>query len=81
VKTSKSALQHVQESFRDYFLDDDLQITETTSPETLVEWDSMAQIGILTDLEEKLDVQFSVDEMGSIASVNDLVKSLTSKGI
>jgi acyl carrier protein len=81
VKTSKSALQHIQESFRDYFLDDGLEITETTSPETMAEWDSMAQIGILTSLEEKLEVQFSVDEMGSIASVTDLLKSLESKGI
>lgn len=74
------ALQRIQRIFRDQFLDDSLVVTETTSPETVDAWDSMAQVGLLAAVETEFDLQFTADEMGSIASVADLVRALQRHG-
>lgn len=79
--TETSALQRIQQIFRDQFLDDTLVVDAGSSPETIETWDSMAQVGLLAAIEEDLRTQFSADEMGEIASVADILRCLRDKGV
>lgn len=78
--TIPQAVSVIQEVFREQFLNDSLVVTEKTSPETIEEWDSIAQVGLLTGIEAKVNVQFTAEEMSEIASVSDILRVLVSKG-
>jgi acyl carrier protein len=42
-------------------------------------WDSMGQLGILQQVEEKFDISFEPEEMMELEDVNDIVKSVEEK--
>lgn len=52
------------------------QITPTTSKGDLTEWDSMKQLELITALEKKFSIKFTMDEMISIDSVPKIIEAL-----
>lgn len=72
----KSALVTIEAVFRDHFLDDSLRITETTTPEHIEEWDSLANINLLVAIEGAFGVRFSADDMAEVDSVATLLAVL-----
>ncbi len=42
-------------------------------------WDSMGQLAILQQVEEKFDISFEPEEMMELEDVNDIVKSVEEK--
>jgi len=71
-----SHLVEVQRIFRDQFEDPALLISEETSPETLPEWDSVAQIQIILALEETFGFRFSTEEVARVHCVGDLLDAI-----
>lgn len=55
------------------------QVTPTTTKEGLDEWDSMKQLELITALEKKFSVKFTMDEMISIDSVEKIIEALSKK--
>jgi acyl carrier protein len=53
----------------------------TTGREDVEGWDSLAQLGIVSAVEETYSVQFSSNEMKELASLPAIRAALTSKGI
>ena len=43
------------------------------------EWDSLAHINIITQLESMFNIRFSLDEVESFAEIKDIIKSISSK--
>lgn len=43
------------------------------------EWDSLAHINIITQLESVYKIRFSLDEIENFTEIRDLVKSISSK--
>ncbi len=72
----KNALGKIEAIFRDHFLDDNLHISEATSPADIDEWDSLAHIGLLATVETAFAVHFSADDMAEIDSVSSLLAAL-----
>ena len=52
-----------------------------TSPGDFVEWDSLGHLNLLTELEQKFNISFDMDETMSIQSIADLKNILEDKGV
>ncbi|MFA6236637.1 MAG: acyl carrier protein [Bacteriovorax sp.] len=55
---------------------DPSQVTLTTSKDDLDEWDSMKQLELITALEKKFSIKFTMDEMISIDSVPKIMEAI-----
>ena len=54
------------------------QITDETSPDHIENWDSFNHLMLISEIETKFDVKFTMDEVGQIKKVSD-IKSLLKK--
>ncbi len=59
--------------FRDAFMDSALEISEQTSAKDIEDWDSLMQITLITAIEKKYGVQFSLDEVLGLENVGGMV--------
>ena len=73
-------LRELQPIFRELFGDERLVISETTSPADVEEWDSMAHVSLLTEVEKRFGVRFTAEEMGRTTDVSALLDVLRRKG-
>jgi len=73
-------LKTIEAIFRDIFMDDSINLSETTSPEDIDEWDSLAHVTLLSSIERKFCVRFTAEEMGSIQDISTLLKVLNERG-
>jgi acyl carrier protein len=74
-------LSELQPIFRELFCDERLVISEATSPADLEEWDSMAHVNLLTEVERRFGVRFTAEEMGDTTNVSALLDVLRRKGL
>lgn len=65
--------------FKDIFDSDDLQIDTNTTAEDIEEWDSLAHIRIITAIEEKFNIKFSVMEISNLTDVGSIVDAIVNK--
>jgi len=75
----KDTLKIIEGIFRDQFFDESIRIDEATSPAEIAEWDSLAQINLLTAVEHTFRVQFTAEEMAEIDSVGKLLLVLSER--
>lgn len=54
-------------------------INEETTIGDFPGWDSMGQLAILQQVEEKFDISFDPEEMMDLEDVNDIIKSVEDK--
>ena len=73
--------QRLQQIFREAFDDDKLTVTDSLSPETMPEWDSLAQVKLIVGCEEEFGVKFTVEETVESTSVEKLRAVLATKGV
>ena len=52
--------------------------TETT-PVDIAEWDSLRNVTLMTAIEERFQVEFTIEELSSLKNVGNLAKGLESK--
>ena len=52
---------------------------EFSKIDDFAEWDSLAHINIITQLESMFNIRFSLDEVESFAEIKDIIKSISSK--
>ena len=69
-------IHQIQTIFRDFFDDPMLVITPETSPATLSDWDSVAQVHIVLAVEEAFEMRFTTDEVAKIHTVADILGML-----
>ena len=74
-----NALEMIQTIFREIFDDPALVIDAATSPGTLPEWDSVAQVHIVLAVEEAFAMRFTTDEEAKLHAVSDLLAILASR--
>lgn len=78
--------QNIEESIKEIVIDvldiDDLnsfEFNEFSKIDDFSEWDSLAHINIITQLESMFNIRFSLDEVESFAEIKDIIKSISSK--
>ena len=69
-------LARVQDIFRSELDDDDLAIGIDTRQADLKAWDSLAHIRIISGIESKFDLQFTLAEIEQINSVRQFVDAI-----
>ena len=69
-------LEKIQPIFRDFFDDEELTVTETTTAADVEDWDSFAQMQIVMAIEAMFGIKFSTDEVTEFKNVGDVVKAI-----
>lgn len=70
---NKDILAVVADVIIDFFDDDEIEINEGTVAADVDGWDSLAHISLLAALEEKFNIQFSVEDSQHMKNVGDIV--------
>lgn len=70
----------VQRVFEKVFGVDPDQLTLSTGPESLENWDSLSHIDLILTLEMEFDVQFTTAEFSRMTTVGDVLALLREKG-
>jgi len=56
-------------------------ITDTDSPRSIPQWDSVTHLQLLLALEDEFGVQFSPDEMAQLSTIGLIRQRLVSAGV
>lgn len=72
-------LKKIQDVFRDVFDNEDIEITVNTVAEDIEEWDSLAHVQLVKELEKKFSVKISAKELMSWDNVGEMVDSINDK--
>lgn len=59
---------------------DPSSITDATSPDNTPSWDSFNGLLLVTELEKKFNVSFTIDEVAAVKNVGDIKSSLKQHG-
>ena len=65
--------------FRDVFGDEELDLSEETCSESIVAWDSLAQISILAAVQDEFKVTFDMEEIVAMNSVKSIIDAIEGK--
>lgn len=57
------------------------QITDETSPSNVQTWDSFNGLLLVSEIESKFGVNFTMDEVASVKCVGDIKESLKKHGV
>ena len=69
----------VQEIFRDVFDDEMLSICDRTSASDIDDWDSLAQISLVSAIEKEFDISFALGELAALQNVGDMLDLIVRK--
>ena len=72
-------LKKVNEIFQEVFDDEDLVVTEATTPEDVEDWDSLEQVNLVVNMEQSFGVKFTLDEVNELKSVGEIITKLCEK--
>lgn len=70
----------VEKVFREVFEEPSLEISAQTKAADIPKWDSLTHINLIIALEEEFEIQFTSQEVTSMACVGDLFTLLEQKG-
>ena len=79
--TQVSVAARVQEIFRTILEKPDLVLTDAFAAKDVDNWDSVNNILIVMELEEKLEVTFTTAELAGMQDIGDLFRCLAAKGV
>lgn len=77
----RPVMTRLQRLFADLFALSASDITLTTSPDTLEEWDSIKHLHIMLMLEEEFHLQLSPETMEQLTSVERIAAWLEAQGV
>lgn len=76
IMTRDEILNKVTEVFREFFDNNDLIITLETTNEDLEDWDSVAHIQLIFELEAAFDIQFEAEAIGEMNSIESIIQNI-----
>ncbi len=75
----KEVLEAIHSIFHEIFDDENLTITDEMNADDIDEWDSLAQINLVVEMEKKFTVKFYLDELQDLKNVGDMVRLILLK--
>jgi len=73
--------QRLQQIFREAFENGRLTLSDSLSPETMPQWDSLVHVKLMMGCEEEFGVKFTIEETVESTSVGKLKAVLAAKGV
>jgi len=71
--TRSEILEKINGVVQDILGNDELNLTETTSPKDVDRWDSISNINIIMTLEGEFNIRFGLGELESMLTVKDII--------
>ena len=68
----------IKEVFDDFF-DGEVEITPGTTMETCEEWESVAHIQLVFEIEEKFNIEFDADAIARMTSIEEIIRVISTK--
>jgi len=65
--------------FLEVFERSTINLKTETSPVDIAEWDSLRNVTLMTAIEERFQVEFTIEELSSLENVGNLAEVLESK--
>lgn len=75
----KEILAKLQDIFCDVFENDEIKITVDTVAEDIDEWDSLAHIQLVNELEKEFKIKLSAKEILSWDNVGEMINAISQK--
>ena len=72
-------MEQLQEIFRDVFADDAIVLQGTTTSSDIEDWDSLAHIQLISEIENHFGIQFTLQEAVAASNVSEFVHIIESK--
>ena len=72
-------LKKIQPIFRKVFSNEKLKIDYDTSPDTIKQWDSLAQINLVIGIEKLINIKFNVSELANPKNVGEMIDIIIAK--
>ena len=69
-------LKKITEIAKDVFDNDGVELTETTTAADVEEWDSLSHLSLISDIEDELDITFTLAEVSGSKNVGELVDAI-----
>lgn len=69
----------LEEIFREVLDLEDLILEDTTSADDVEEWDSLAHINLVVEIEREYDIRFALGELEELNNIADMVLLITKK--
>ena len=66
-----TVLEKIIKIFKNVFDDEELEITEFTTPEDIEYWDSLNHLRLINEVEKTFSIKIKLDEAVKIKSVED----------
>ncbi len=65
--------------FREEFDDDSIVIVDETNSEDIEDWDSLAHVELVMEMERTFGLKFNIKEVGKLANVGEMVDLIERK--
>lgn len=72
-------MEQLQDIFRDVFADDSIVLQGTTTSSNIEDWDSLAHIQLISEIENHFGIQFTLQEAVAASDVSEFVQIIESK--
>ena len=72
-------MEQLQEIFRDVFADDAIVLQGTTTSSDIEDWDSLAHIQLISEIENHFGIHFTLQEAVAASNVSEFVQIIESK--
>lgn len=66
-------LNQVQDIIREEFEDDSITVTETTTAADVPDWDSLAHLSLMHEIEGSFGIKFTMGEIQGFKNVGEMV--------
>jgi acyl carrier protein len=72
-------LNQLQDIFIDVFDDEEITISRNTNSKNIKNWDSVAQVMLISAIEKKFTIRFTGNEIVQLQCVGDLIDTIERK--
>lgn len=66
--------ERLNEVFRDFFDDDEIELTPETTAEDIEDWDSLNHITLMAAVEEEFGVRFTMGQVSGMKNVGEMAE-------
>jgi|TARA_B100001093_G_scaffold167288_1_gene159886 acyl carrier protein len=69
----------LKDIFQNIFEDDKIELTDDLSAKDVDNWDSLTHMILITEIEEKFEIKFSLKDLNQLENVGDLIRIISIK--
>ena len=72
-------IKRLGDIFQDVFDDENLNISNDTTAEDIDDWDSLAHITLIVNIEKDFNIKFTLGELQDLQNVGDVIDLISKK--